>query len=100
MPVDRPRPHSTADFLRTDAYAHRPTRRSWKRAYMWRAAQAAARLWPHPCVEITRPVVVLPHLPRALDGLRILHLADTHLSAGSQPADVLPELLAGESFDL
>jgi predicted MPP superfamily phosphohydrolase len=51
-------------------------------------------------VELTRPVVVLPHLPRSLDGLRILHLADTHLSAGSQSADILPALLVAEPFDL
>jgi len=55
---------------------------------------------PPPRVCLTRYEIVLPRLPRHLDGLRVLHLSDLHLHPGSELALQVPELIAGLSYDL
>jgi predicted MPP superfamily phosphohydrolase len=44
--------------------------------------------------------VAVPHLPRRLDGLRVLHLSDLHLHPGSDLAWQVPELVASVPHDL
>ncbi len=75
-------------------------RPSLLRAYAWRALQNAARSLPVPDLGITNLELTLPHLPRHLDGLTILHVTDLHLTWGDHPALTLPELLADVQCDL
>jgi len=58
------------------------------------------RVLPPPRVHLTRYEIVLPRLPRHLDGLRVLHLSDLHLHPGSELALQVPALIADESYDL
>ena len=58
------------------------------------------RVLPSPRVHLTRYEIVLPRLPRHLDGLRVLHLSDLHLHPGSELALQVPALIADESYDL
>ncbi len=58
------------------------------------------RVLPPPRVRLTRYDIVLPRLPRSLDGLRVLHLSDLHLHPGSELALQVPALIADVSYDL
>jgi len=58
------------------------------------------RVLPPPRVSLTRYEIVLPRLPRGLDGLRVLHLSDLHLHPGSELALQVPELIADVSYDV
>jgi len=58
------------------------------------------RVLPPPHVELTHHEVIVPGLPRRLDGLRVLHISDLHLRPGSELADELPDVVAGVPHDL
>jgi len=58
------------------------------------------RVLPAARVQLTRYEIVLPRLPRHLDGLRVLHLSDLHLHPGSELACQVPELVANVPHDL
>jgi len=75
----------------------RPSR--W-RAYAWRAIREAARTLPEEELGLTRLELPLRHLPRALDGLTVLHVTDLHLSEGMRPAEAIVPLLDGIAYDL
>jgi predicted MPP superfamily phosphohydrolase len=51
-------------------------------------------------VQLTRYDVAVPHLPRHLDGLRLLHLSDLHVHPGSDLAWQVPDLIAPLTYDL
>ncbi len=78
----------------------RQARPSRLRAYAWRAIREAARTLPPEELGLTRLELPLRYLPRALDGLSILHVTDLHLSEGMRPADDIVPLLAGIDYDL
>ncbi len=78
----------------------RQTRPSLLRAYAWKALQGAARTLPVPDLGMTRLELALRHLPRDLDGLRVLHVTDLHLRQGAHPADEIAPVLDGERFEL
>ena len=65
------------------------------------AASAAVYAWRESKrVELSETVVRVPDLPPGLDGLRILHVADTHFPAN---AESLPRFLAAarrQSYDI
>jgi len=65
-----------------------------------RIAHAATRLFPTPRVGVTTYEVILPTVPRALDGFTILHISDLHLHPGSELAWQLPALLDPLAYDL
>ena len=58
-----------------------------------------SRFMPPPRVTVTKLDLVVPQLPRHLNGLRLLHVSDLHLHAGSETAWQLPHLLAQLDFD-
>jgi predicted MPP superfamily phosphohydrolase len=51
-------------------------------------------------VHLTRYDLAVPHLPRHLDGLRLLHLSDLHVHPGSDLAWQVPDLIAPLTYDL
>jgi len=79
----------------------RQSRPSLVRAYAWRALQGAARTLPPEELGLTRLELTLPHLPRHLDGLTMLHVTDLHLTGeADHPARGVPDLLKGVQCDL
>lgn len=58
------------------------------------------RLLPAPQVHLTRHDIVVPRLPRHLDGLRVLHLSDLHLHPGSDLAWQAPDIVAQTPHDV
>ncbi len=58
------------------------------------------RVLPPPHVGLTHHDVIVPGLPRRLDGLRVLHISDLHLRPGSELADELPDVVAAVPHDL
>ena len=58
------------------------------------------RVMPPARVQLTSLEIAVPRLPRALDGLRLLHLSDLHVHPGSDLAWQLPELVASVEYDL
>jgi len=78
----------------------RQARPSRLRAYAWRAIREAAGALPSEELGLTHLELPLRHLPRALDGLSILHVTDLHLTAGAHAADAIVPLLGGEQYDL
>src|SRR5256886_11121150 len=64
------------------------------------AVAALARTLPPPHVALTHYEVVVPGLPRGLEGLRVLHISDLHLRPGSELAWQLPEVAAATPHDL
>lgn len=58
------------------------------------------RVLPPVKVRLSSHQIVLPRLPRALDGMRVLHLSDLHIHPGSNLAWQLPDLVAGVEYDL
>lgn len=66
-----------------------------------RAGIAALRtLLPAPRVHLTRYEIAVAHLPRHLDGLRVLHVSDLHIHPGSDLAWEVPDLVAGVDHEL
>src|SRR5437660_4300838 len=61
---------------------------------------ALTRILPQPHLALTRYEVVVPGLPRGLEGLRVLHVSDLHLRSGSELAWQLPEVAAAAPHDL
>ncbi len=78
----------------------RQARPSRLRAYAWRAIRGAAGALPPEELGLTRLELPLRYLPRALDGLSLLHVTDLHLTEGTHPADAIVPLLAGLEYDL
>ena len=64
------------------------------------AVNGLVRLLPAPHLVVTYQDVVVPGLPRGLEGLRILHVSDLHLAPGSELACELPDVAAGLPHDL
>jgi predicted MPP superfamily phosphohydrolase len=64
------------------------------------AVHGLVRLLPEPHLAVTYQDVVVPGLPRGLEGLRILHVSDLHLAPGSELACELPDVAARLPHDL
>ncbi len=64
------------------------------------AVHGLVRLLPAPHLAVTYQDVVVPGLPRGLEGLRVLHVSDLHLAPGSELARELPDVAARLPHDL
>ncbi len=68
------------------------------------AARAGAallgRVLPPVRVQLNQYEVIVPRLPPRLNGLRVLHVTDLHLSDGPHPADQIPAIVAATPHDL
>ena len=51
-------------------------------------------------VQVRRNDVLLPHLPEAFDGFKILHLSDLHADMSASAIGRVTELVPGLAYDL
>ena len=76
----------------------------WTRALAAAAAVGASLAgyawWESTQAELTRQVVRVPRLPAGLEGLRILHVSDTHFPADGASLERFAELVAGAEYDV
>ena len=64
------------------------------------AALAAYAWWESTRTQVVHHRVVVPDLPPGLDGLRILHVSDTHFPANGASLERFAELIAELEYDI
>ena len=83
-------PHSTSR-IRRYALAAAVAAGATLAAYAW---------WESTRTQIVRHRVVVPNLPPGLDGLRVLHISDTHFPADGASLERFAELIAELEYDI